>query len=265
MKALLLSSIFAATAAHSSHTAASLRGATVEVVDLAATTTAAKNPGDPERTIKSVTVTTAKDPTGVRMTSGSEVEAYSAKIECIAGFSGPLCEINDNDCVDVHTGTQLCLHAGACSDGIATYACDCADTGYEGSNCEVASMCIVGARDVPGTVKCSLAHGTPSGFTPHCGGDCDAGYGGKDCSEPLACTPGDGSIDGTFFCANGATVEGVTGSCSCACAPGAGFEGTHCATASKCYASVAPRRARFFQLLAVPREHLLLPFRRLCS
>ncbi|KAJ7360011.1 hypothetical protein OS493_019098 [Desmophyllum pertusum] len=48
---------------------------------------------------------------------------------CQAGFSGPHCNININDC-----SSNLCVH-GKCEDGINRFDCVC-DKGYWGTNCE---------------------------------------------------------------------------------------------------------------------------------
>lgn len=49
--------------------------------------------------------------------------------KCQAGFSGPHCDINIDDC-----SSNPCIH-GKCVDGINRYDCECSK-GYWGTNCE---------------------------------------------------------------------------------------------------------------------------------
>ena len=215
MKMFCLAAILASAAAAKS----AMRG--VEVVDLADQ----KNPGDPDATVKSVTVTSASDPTGVTMESADSSTAYKVKVECVTGFSGLNCEINDNDCVDTTTGNAMCLHKSTCTDGIASFACDCTGTGYEDTHCATASVCIRGAQAVDiGTIQCSDAHGTVTGTTPGCGCTCDDGWTGADCSQAKACINDASGKDGTRHCEHSSTVKGFTDACTCDCSTAIGYE-----------------------------------------
>lgn len=50
---------------------------------------------------------------------------------CPAGFAGPLCEINIDDCVD-----HQCQNEASCIDGINSYRCQCRDSSTSGEYCE---------------------------------------------------------------------------------------------------------------------------------
>lgn len=50
---------------------------------------------------------------------------------CPAGFAGPLCEINIDDCVD-----HQCQNGAICVDGINSYKCTCRDPTTSGEFCE---------------------------------------------------------------------------------------------------------------------------------
>ena len=49
--------------------------------------------------------------------------------KCQVGFSGPLCDINIDDC-----SSNPCIN-GKCKDGVNQYDCEC-NKGYWGTNCE---------------------------------------------------------------------------------------------------------------------------------
>ena len=233
MKIFCLASILATAAA----TKSAMRGAP-QIVDLAEAGARGKNAGDPDATIKTVTVTSPTDPVGVTMASADGNTAYKVKVECVKGFSGLNCEINDNDCVDVNTGKELCLHKSICTDGIASFSCDCTDTGYEDITCSSASLCIRGGGSILGTIQCSQAHGTVTGRTLGCGCKCDDGWQGGDCSTPSQCLISTSGRDGTKACEHGSTIKGVTDTpCSCDCASGPGYEhgpATNCEVHSTC-------------------------------
>ena len=235
MKAAVLTSLVIG-AASATMSPSSLRGA-VEIVDLASTNAMVQqNVNNPDHTIKSVTVTSSEDTVGVRMHSLDAGAAYSAKMECITGFTGPLCQININDCVDTSTNVALCQHDGTCTDGIASFECACTGTGYTGMHCETPLKCIYGATTSASTglIKCEKK-GTIGGFTPDCTCSCADGYEGDDCATASACTPGSGAVDGTIDCKNGGSVTGFTETCGCDCAATAtGYHGDYCEIASAC-------------------------------
>lgn len=64
-----------------------------------------------------------------RPTSNSIYANYSCV--CPAGFAGPLCEINVDDCVD-----HQCQNGAMCVDGINSYKCICRDPTTTGEFCE---------------------------------------------------------------------------------------------------------------------------------
>ncbi|KAI8429386.1 hypothetical protein MSG28_000030 [Choristoneura fumiferana] len=89
---------------------------------------------------------------------------------CVAGTTGPRCEINVDECA-----SGPCRH-GKCVDGVGQYHCDCAP-GYEGQHCEIEiDECL---RYLP------CAHGRcyDRQATYYC--DCEPGWGGRNCSVVL--------------------------------------------------------------------------------
>jgi hypothetical protein len=55
---------------------------------------------------------------------------------CDAGYEGPRCAINHNDCAP-----NPCLHNGVCADRINDFRCDCTGTGYSGTTCQTPAPC----------------------------------------------------------------------------------------------------------------------------
>ena len=51
---------------------------------------------------------------------------FGATCECLMGYNGPLCEVDINECE-----SNPCVR-GVCHDEVATYSCDCTDTGFTG-------------------------------------------------------------------------------------------------------------------------------------
>ena len=57
------------------------------------------------------------------------IGAYSCR--CPAGFSGPECAQNLDDCA-----SKPCENGGVCADGVVAYECECA-AGFTGLGCEL--------------------------------------------------------------------------------------------------------------------------------
>ncbi len=51
--------------------------------------------------------------------------------DCVTGFSGPICDDNHDDC-----DPDPCLNGGACTDGVDSFTCECAP-GYDGPTCAI--------------------------------------------------------------------------------------------------------------------------------
>ncbi|KNC80159.1 hypothetical protein SARC_07472 [Sphaeroforma arctica JP610] len=162
---------------------------------------------------------------------------------CPAGYSGVLCEIDEDECE-----SAPCKNGGTCTDAVAGYVCAC-PAGYEGTQCEIdadecgSAPCLNGARCEDGVNKYTC-HCEPGFEGPTCainiddcsgnpcyndGGcidgvnaytcGCAVGYSGHNCevqTDDCAVTP----------CANGGTCEDLVGSYKCTCA--AGYSGTNC-------------------------------------
>jgi probable HAF family extracellular repeat protein len=88
------------------------------------------------------------------------------KCSCPSGFSGPICDFDENEC-----DADPCVNGGECTDGAGRYTCECPD-GFSGNRCErtVSSCedepCLNGdCRDVSGDYEC----------------ECDPGFDGRNC------------------------------------------------------------------------------------
>ncbi|XP_028513086.1 neurogenic locus Notch protein [Exaiptasia diaphana] len=129
----------------------------------------------------------------------------SYKCECAPGFNGKNCETNVDDCVK-----KPCQNGGECIDGVNSYKCECAP-GYTGPNCETNvdecanKPCQNGAECIDGA----------NAYTCKC----TAGYTGPNCET---------NMDDCFNepCQNGGEcIDGVN-SYECKCKPG--FKGKSC-------------------------------------
>ena len=88
---------------------------------------------------------------------------------CLSGYTGPLCEVNINDCIGVN-----CSGNGECIDGVNAFNCNCFH-GYSGNMCKVNIDDCIGVN-CSGNGNCSDKVGS---FT--C--DCDIGYSGALCQD----------------------------------------------------------------------------------
>jgi hypothetical protein len=69
--------------------------------------------------------------------------------QCLAGYSGPNCEVNVDECA-----SGPCLNAGLCIDGVNNYTCRC-DNRYRMSLTFAATVLRIRIRD-PGRVKIKI-------------------------------------------------------------------------------------------------------------
>ncbi|XP_054714277.1 neurogenic locus protein delta-like [Uloborus diversus] len=125
---------------------------------------------------------------------------------CPAGFSGPRCERDDDDCA----GRNPCANGGTCVDGANTFRCACVP-GWVGPTCDtqvddcLAKPCANGGtcHDLVNDYRC----------------DCAPGFSGKDCSinvDECRSQP----------CLHGATCEDRVNEFVCHCPEG--FAGALC-------------------------------------
>uniref|UniRef100_A0A915E4J3 Uncharacterized protein n=1 Tax=Ditylenchus dipsaci TaxID=166011 RepID=A0A915E4J3_9BILA len=74
--------------------------------------------------------------------------------QCPAGFEGPLCELNIDDC-KTSDGTTRCGPHSVCVDGIHSYSCQCAN-GFSGEHCDVVEdLCVAKSPCLNGG-KCAM-------------------------------------------------------------------------------------------------------------
>lgn len=71
---------------------------------------------------------------------------------CPAGFSGKLCELNIDDCVD-----HQCQNGAACVDGLNSYRCVCRDPQTSGEYCELLNQTIDNSQQVASSAQSSNA------------------------------------------------------------------------------------------------------------
>lgn len=121
--------------------------------------------------------------------------------DCSKGFTGSRCEVDKDDCQ-----SQPCQNGGKCIDGMGAFQCDCSDTGYEGTACQLnIDECSVHGPCQNG----ATCHDTYGSFT--C--ECATGFGGYNCAKAVnECVPQP--------CLNGGTCSDRRGHFECNCLPG---------------------------------------------
>eukprot|EP00121_Abeoforma_whisleri_P000597 Awhi_evm1s523 len=140
-------------------------------------------------------------------TCSNNIGTNSYMCTCPAGFSGPNCETNIDECAP-----NPCQNGGSCTDGIDSYTCSC-PAGYVGVNCETnfddcaANPCQNGGSCTDGidSYTCS----------------CPAGYVGINCEtnfDDCAANP----------CQNGGSCTDGIDAYSCSCLTG--YSGPNCET-----------------------------------
>ncbi|XP_058806153.1 protein crumbs isoform X2 [Phymastichus coffea] len=122
---------------------------------------------------------------------------------CPLGFTGLYCETNIDDCAPDTDGNVPCKNEGKCHDGVNSFTCDCAGTGYTGPDCsydideceDPLNDCGFGkCKNLPGSFRCV----------------CEPDYCGMSCSVENPCK--------NDFCQNGGICECVEDSgyrCRC--------------------------------------------------
>ena len=104
------------------------------------------------------------------------------------------------------------------------YTCDCADTGFEGGNCEIdIDECLVETDNCSENADCS---NTTGGF--EC--TCNAGYSG----DGVTCEDIDECVDGANNCSVNATCTNNEGGFDCACNPYFTGDGLVCDDIDEC-------------------------------
>jgi hypothetical protein len=134
-------------------------------------------------------------------------EGDGFQCECESGYSGPTCEIDDDDCA-----AQPCENGGTCLDGVAAFTCDCSTApGWGGPLCATNIDDCSAAPCLNGGVCADLT----SGFSCDCTG---TGFDGTYCEhnvDDCAAAP----------CVHG-TCSDLVKAYECACVTG--WEGTKC-------------------------------------
>ncbi|CAM4647749.1 unnamed protein product [Lepidochelys olivacea] len=131
----------------------------------------------------------------------------SFRCACIAGWEGPLCESNIDDCK-----SSPCIH-GDCVDSVADFQCDCF-RGYIGKKCNInvddciRHQCLNGGTCVDGVYSYSC--------------ECPAQYSGPRCEWPFPPQ----QCGKNFTCLNGGKCTSGTWGANCTCKPG--FTGRKC-------------------------------------
>ena len=143
--------------------------------------------------------------------------------QCPLGYSGSNCKTVD-ECTTAANG-QGCVNGGSAVGKIAdgNCACQCLTLGFEGINCEIATLCTGGTR---GGTPCQNG-GTARGTTAanDCGCDCLLGWTGAFCQTELQCTVGENGN----ACEHGSSVGNIhIQTCKCQCETN--YEGANCKT-----------------------------------
>ncbi|XP_039362428.1 protein crumbs homolog 2 isoform X5 [Mauremys reevesii] len=131
----------------------------------------------------------------------------SFRCTCSAGWEGPLCESNIDDCK-----SSPCVH-GDCVDSVADFQCDCF-RGYIGKKCNInvddcmRHQCLNGGTCVDGVYSYSCK--------------CPAQYSGPRCEWPFPPQ----QCGKNFTCLNGGKCTSETWGANCTCKPG--FAGRKC-------------------------------------
>lgn len=135
------------------------------------------------------------------------------RCECLEGFSGDYCEINDDDC-----RSQPCHNNGVCKDLVNDYYCNCTGTGYTGRQCH-SNIDECARNPCQNNGVCYDNYGS---YT--C--ECKSGFGGANCEQITnECQ--------SFPCLYGGTcVETEKGNFKCIC--GKGFSGQFCELTPQC-------------------------------
>ena len=137
----------------------------------------------------------------VKTNIGSE----SVNCDCPAGFVGPRCETDVNECA-----SAPCLNGGTCEDLPNNYSCLCV-LGYTGARCET-DVLECASNPCSNSANCN---DMLDGY--HC--DCDDGYTGTHCETEIDECMSDP-------CTNNATCHNLVGGYNCHCF--SGYTGTHC-------------------------------------
>uniref|UniRef100_A0ABD2VS18 Protein crumbs n=1 Tax=Trichogramma kaykai TaxID=54128 RepID=A0ABD2VS18_9HYME len=139
------------------------------------------------------------------------VDQQPPKCLCPAGFEGPYCDVNIDDCAAGEDGNVRCKNEGRCIDGVNEFTCDCSYTGYEGPDCSIdidecerGQNCNHGeCQNLEGSYRCK----------------CQPDYCGLDCTMMNLCVE--------EYCQNGGTCTCKDdGQYHCACQPG--YKGLNC-------------------------------------
>jgi len=143
---------------------------------------------------------------------------------CTAGYDGPNCDNDIDDCA-----TVVCNNGGVCIDGIESATCDCSGTGYSGTGCDTLvqncaqSPCLNGGTctDVGASRTCAC----PAGYE---GDSCEINH--DDCN-PDPCLNGGTCVDGvnTYTCTCQAPWHGLlcdTGNLAITCSNGGWWDST---------------------------------------
>lgn len=139
---------------------------------------------------------------------------------------------------------RACQNSGIVLGTEGECGCECAGTGFGGSNCQNEVLCTAGANGN------ACENGGIVFGTRGCACDCvGTGFSGTNCQIPMPCAKGaDGS--GAIACRNSGRPTGTGLNCGCDCAE-TGFSGTHCTMSAEV---VGRASQRLGQLTAKPEQ-----------